>query len=131
MDLAPGVRFCRGGAPMTLAGFRDFGALLGTDAPIHTDPAYAAGTVFGCVIAQGPLLFAPFESWLCALFGEEAWSRSGRIRMKFLDPARVGETLTLEMTIRSVLDNLVEIELQARCAERLLAAGSAEIMLED
>ena len=31
---------------MTLAAFRDFGALLGSDAPIQTDTAYAAATVF-------------------------------------------------------------------------------------
>jgi acyl dehydratase len=125
-----GQRLTRPGPPLTLQAFTDFGALLGTDAPVHNDPAYAANTQFGCVIAQGPLLLARFESWFCELFGEEAWSRTGRLTAKFLDPARIGETVTLEMVVGETVKGRTTFELRVVCGERLLALGSATIDLQ-
>jgi acyl dehydratase len=126
-DLKAGQRLTRPGPPLTLQAFTDFGALLGTDAPVHNDAAYAARTQFGCVIAQGPLLLARYESLLCELFGEEAWSRSGRLTAKFLDPARIGETVALEMVVSETIRNRTQFELRVTCGERLLALGSAAI----
>ncbi len=126
-DLRAGQRLTRPGPPLTLQAFTDFGALLGTDAPVHNDPAYAAKTQFGCVIAQGPLLLACFETWFCELFGETAWSRSGRLTAKFLDPARIGETVTLEMALGETTAGRASFELRVVCGERLLALGQAAI----
>ena len=36
------------------------------------------------VISQGPLLLACYETWFCELFGEDAWSRTGRLTAKFV-----------------------------------------------
>lgn len=126
-DLRAGQRLTRQGPPLTLQAFRDFGALLGTDAPVHNDPAYAAKTQFGCVIAQGPLLLACYETWFCELFGEAAWSRTGRLTAKFLDPARIDETVTLEMIAGEIAGSRATFELRVVCGERLLALGSAAI----
>jgi acyl dehydratase len=129
-DLKTGQRLTRPGPPLTLQAFTDFGALLGTDAPVHNDAAYAANTQFGCVIAQGPLLLACYEIWLCELFGEAAWSRTGRLTAKFLDPARIGETVTLEMVMGETVKGRAHFELRVVCGERLLALGSAAIDLQ-
>jgi acyl dehydratase len=51
--LNAGQRLTRPGPALTLQAFTDFGRLLGTDAPIHNDPAYAAKTQFGSVISPG------------------------------------------------------------------------------
>jgi acyl dehydratase len=129
-ELRTGQRLTRPGPPLTLQAFTDFGALLGTDAPVHNDPAYAAKTQFGCVIAQGPLLLACFETWFCELFGEAAWSRTGRLTAKFLDPARIDETVTLEMVVGETVGGRIHFELRVVCGERLLALGKAAIGLQ-
>ena len=127
--LTPGQRLTRPGPPLTLQGFTDFGALLGTDAPVHNDPAYAARTQFGSVIAQGPLLLAAFESWFCELFGEDAWSRTGKLTAKFLDPARIGDEVTLEIIVGDTSDDRATFELRVLHQERVLALGTAAIQL--
>jgi acyl dehydratase len=124
-----GQRLTRPGPPLTLQAFTDFGALLGTDAPVHNDPAYAAKTQFGSVIAQGPLLLAAFETWFCELFGEDAWSRTGRLTAKFLNPARIGDAVTLEIIVGEAIEGRVHFELRVIHQERLLALGTAAIDL--
>lgn len=126
-SLQAGQRLTRPGPPLTLQAFTDFGRLLGTDAPIHNDPSYAAQTPFGTVIAQGPLLLASFETWFCELFGDEIWSRSGQLAAKFVCPAKVGETVTLEMTVNDVAPSRMTFELRVLHDQVLLALGSAKI----
>jgi acyl dehydratase len=124
-----GQRLTRPGPALTLQAFIDFGRLLGTDAPVHNDPGYAANTQFGSVIAQGPLLLASFETWFCEMFGEDAWSRTGRLAAKFLNPARIGDTISLEIIVGEVVEGRITFELRAVHDERLLALGSAAIDL--
>jgi acyl dehydratase len=127
--LAPGQRLTRSGPPLTLQAFADFGALLGTDAPVHNDPAYAAKTQFGSVIAQGPLLLASFETWFCELYGEDAWSRTGILTAKFLNPARIGDAVTLEIIVSETFEDRATFELRVVHQDRLLALGTAAISL--
>lgn len=129
LQITVGQTFTCRGPRMTLEAFREFGALLGTDAPIHCDPAYAANTPFAKVIAQGPLLLAPFESWLCDVFGEQTWCGSGQIRAKFLVPGPVGSAVDLEMTVREINRNKVSFDLHVRSGEILLAVADAEVTL--
>ncbi|MGY4304521.1 acyl dehydratase [Bradyrhizobium sp. USDA 4369] len=126
-DIDIGQQFARPGPPMTLQAFREFGALLGTDAPIHCDPDYAAKTPFGKVIAQGPLLLAPFEGWICELFGEAAWSAGGVIRGKFVAPGKIDSTVRLEMSVRTIADRRVSLDLRALCDQDVLAVATAEL----
>ena len=128
-DLASGQRLTRPGPPLTLQAFIDFGDLLGTDAPVHNDPAYAAKTQFGSVIAQGPLLLASFETWFCELFGEDAWSQTGTLTAKFLNPARIGDAVTLEIIVGETSGDRATFELRVVHQERLLALGTAAISL--
>jgi acyl dehydratase len=127
--LSPGQRLTRPGPPLTLQAFTDFGDLLGTDAPVHNDPAYAAKTQFGSVIAQGPLLLASFETWFCELFGEDAWSQTGILTAKFLSPARIGDAVTLEIIAGETFEGRATFELRVVHQDRLLALGTAAISL--
>ena len=115
------------GPPLTQEAFSSFGRLLGTNAPIHDDPAYARATGFGGTIAQAMLLTAPYESWLCELFGEEAWSRSGRIAVRFRSPAWEGDRVVMTMTVRDDAQGRCAFELESRCGDRTLLTGSASI----
>ena len=127
--LTPGQRLTRSGPPLTLQAFTDFGALLGTDAPVHNDPVYAAKTQFGGVIAQGPLLLTAYETWFCELFGEDAWSRTGKLTAKFLNPARIGDVVTLEIIVGDTNEDRTTFELRVVHQERVLALGIAAIGL--
>jgi acyl dehydratase len=126
-QFAKGERLTRPGPPMTLQAFTDFGDLLGTDAPIHNDAEYAARTPFGTVISQGPLLLACYETWLCELFGGEAWSRTGRLAAKFVSPAKLGEEVMLELIACEANGRRATFELRVTCGDRLLVVGSASI----
>lgn len=128
-DLSPGRRFERAGPPMVQAAFNDFGALLGTDAPIHVDPDYGARTVYGGTIAQGMLLLAPVETWLCDLFGREAWHGSGGLKATMLSPARAGERGAMVLTVRSVAAGRATLDLSISRADTLLIAGEVSITL--
>lgn len=130
VDLPPGRRLQRPGPTLDQASFDAFGALLGTDAPIHVDPAYAAKTVFGSTIAQGMLLLAPVETWLCELFGEEAWSVGGRLQARLISPARVNEAVWHELEVTSNDTRAVTFAIRVMCDERLLASGTATIVRE-
>lgn len=127
----PGQRFARRGPPLTQQAFNDFGRLLGTDAPIHVDPDYAAKTPFKRTFAQGMLLLAPFESWLCELFGEAAWTNGGRLKAKLLQPAMVGDITGLEMQAGEIRDGHLCLELRVVCNGKLLAVGETTVRLDD
>lgn len=127
--LQTGQILTRPAPPLTQAAFSDFGALLGTDAPIHTDPAYAAATPFGGTIAQGMLLLAPFEPWLCELFGEAAWSQGGTLRARLLRPARAGNTVTLELQVTESRAGFTAFALRVICQGHDLARGEATVTL--
>lgn len=128
-QLKAGQRLTRPGPPLTLQAFTEFGRLLGTDAPIHNDPPYAAKTPFGSVIAQGPLLLASFETWFCELFGDDAWSQTGCLAAKFISPAKIGEKVTLEIVVSDATPSRATFELRVIHDQRLLALGTAKIGL--
>lgn len=127
----PGQCFTRPGSPLTQDAFNDFGRLLGTDAPIHVDPDYAAKTPFKRTFAQGMLLLAPFESWLCDLFGEEAWVNGGSLKAKLLHPAMVGDSTDLEMQAGEISNGRLTLELRILCAGKVLAVGEAAVRIND
>jgi acyl dehydratase len=128
-SLRPGLVFEREGPALTQAAFSDFGRLLGTDAPIHNDPAYAKASGFGGTIAQGMLLAAPYESWLCELFGEAAWTAGGRIAVRLRSPAWAGDRVRMTLTVCGVANGVCTLAIESRCEDRCLLTGSATLAL--
>ena len=127
--LTPTQRLERAGPPLTQQAFSAFGKLLGTDAPIHDDPAYAEATPFGGTIAQGMLLAAPYEAWLCELFGEEAWARGGHIAVRLRNPARAGESVRMVMTVTESTAERCTLQIESLCGARCLLTGHATVAL--
>ena len=62
--------------------------------PIHADESFAATTPFGGTIAHGMLNLAYVSEMMTSAFGE-SWSSGGKLRAKFKDSARPGDTLTI------------------------------------
>lgn len=62
--------------------------------PIHIDEAFAATTPFKGTIAHGMLSLAYVSELMTAAFGE-SWLAGGKLRAKFKESARPGDTLTV------------------------------------
>lgn len=71
--------------------------------PIHVDESFAANTPFGGTIAHGMLNLAYVSEMMASVFGQD-WSSSGRLRAKFKEVARPGDTLTIHSTVNSIED---------------------------
>jgi 3-hydroxybutyryl-CoA dehydratase len=69
--------------------------------PIHIDESFAAKTPFGGTIAHGMLNLAHVSEMMTAAFGL-SWLSSGKLRAKFKEPARPGDTLTINGKIDCV-----------------------------
>lgn len=127
--LRAGLTLERTGPALTQEAFSAFGRLLGTDAPIHDDPAYACATGFKGTIAQGMLLAAPYETWLCEIFGEAAWLRGGKLSIRLRSPAWVGDQVRMTLCIREIGESACTLEVESRCGGRSLLTGSASLVL--
>lgn len=62
--------------------------------PIHIDESFAAKTPLGGTIAHGMLSLAYVSEMMTSVFGRN-WLSGGRLRAKFKEPARPGDTLTI------------------------------------
>lgn len=62
--------------------------------PIHVDESFAAKTPFGGTIAHGMLNLAYVSEMMTSAFGQ-SWLSGGKLRAKFKDSARPGDTVTI------------------------------------
>jgi 3-hydroxybutyryl-CoA dehydratase len=62
--------------------------------PIHIDKSFAAKTPLGGTIAHGMLSLAYVSEMMTSAFGRN-WLSEGKLRAKFKEPARPGDTLTI------------------------------------
>jgi len=75
-----------------------FGALHGTTGKTHTDPEYAAKSVFGGVIVQGALVMAPVVDMAAELLGA-GWYDGCEIEAKFVAFTRPGDAVDVEFEV--------------------------------
>jgi 3-hydroxybutyryl-CoA dehydratase len=69
--------------------------------PIHVDESFAAKTPFGGTIAHGMLSLAYVSEMMTLAFGP-SWLSGGKLRAKFKDSARPGDTLTVTGKINCI-----------------------------
>jgi 3-hydroxybutyryl-CoA dehydratase len=62
--------------------------------PIHVDESFAAKTPLGGTIAHGMLNLAYVSEMMTSAFGKD-WLSGGKLRAKFKESARPGDTLTI------------------------------------
>jgi 3-hydroxybutyryl-CoA dehydratase len=62
--------------------------------PIHVDESFAAKTPVGGTIAHGMLGLAYVSEMMASAFGR-SWLSEGKLRARFKEPARPGDTLTI------------------------------------
>ncbi|MFO7773945.1 MAG: MaoC family dehydratase [Dehalococcoidia bacterium] len=69
--------------------------------PIHVDESFAARTPLGGTIAHGMLNLAYVSEMMTSAFGRD-WLSGGKLRARFKESARPGDTLTINGTINSI-----------------------------
>ncbi len=115
---------------LTLDDIRAFAAVSGDTNPAHLDPAYADATLFHGVIAHGMWGGALISALLGTVF-----PGPGTIYMEqalhFTRPVRVGDTLTVTVTVTAKNDDKKSVELdcqvQNQRSERVLF-GMARVL---
>ncbi len=115
---------------LTLEDIRAFAAVSGDTNPAHLDPAYAEATMFHGVIAHGMWGGALISALLGTVF-----PGPGTIYMEqalhFSRPVRVGDTLTVTVTVMAKNDEKKSVELdcqvQNQRSERVLF-GMARVL---
>jgi len=69
--------------------------------PIHVDESFARKTPLGGTIAHGMLNLAYVSEMMTSAFGRN-WLAEGKLRARFKEPARPGDTLTISGKIDCV-----------------------------
>ena len=67
-----------------------YAKVSGDDNPLHLDPAFAAATQFGGIIAHGMLTLAFVSEMMAAAHGRN-WLESGSLRVRFKGAAYLGD----------------------------------------
>jgi 3-hydroxybutyryl-CoA dehydratase len=69
--------------------------------PVHIDESFAAKTPLGGTIAHGMLNLAYVSEVMTLAFGQ-SWLSGGKLRAKFKEPARPGDTLTISSKVNCI-----------------------------
>ena len=77
---------------ITQCQLNDYSQASGDDNPLHLDPAFAASTQFGGIIAHGMLTLAFVGEMMVASFGR-SWLETGLLKAKFRGAAYLGDHL--------------------------------------
>ena len=72
--------------------------------PIHIDEEFAKKTPLGGTIAHGMLILAYVSQMMTAAFGR-SWLVGGKLNVRFRNPARPGDTITVSGKILKVEKN--------------------------
>lgn len=101
--------------------------------PIHVDEVFAASTPLGGTIAHGMLVLAYMSEMLSNAFGT-TWDREGHMSVRFKNPARPGDVLTLSGQVESAKagDGIVSLTCSLSCrnqAGSVVVTGDARVRI--
>ena len=99
-DLDPGRVLDAGARVVTAQDIERFAELSGDRNPLHTDEAYARGTLFGSRVAHGALGIAVVTGLVSAAgFTRESLIALTGIAWRFRAPVRAGDTMAAELRV--------------------------------
>jgi len=128
-DLAPGLQACVE-FHVTAQQMQQFAELSGDFNPLHTDDAFARGKGFEGAVVYGGLLIAKVSQ----LIGMRLPGRDGvwaSVQLDFRRPLYVGQAAEVEGVVASVSAStgMVDLKLTLRAAGKVLAKGTAEVVV--
>jgi len=95
--------------------------------PVHVDADFARATPLGGTIAHGMLVLAFISEMMAAAFGR-AWVSSGRLDVRFRNPARPGDTVTARANAARPVNGALQYNVE--CVNQkgeVLISGSARV----
>ena len=104
-----------------------FGRATGDMNPVHFDEEYARKTVFRGRVAHGALLIG----YVSAVIGNELPGPGtifGGAAITFKAPVRLGDTVTVTCTVRSIEGRKVTLDCNATVGETIVAEIRADIL---
>lgn len=116
-ELQIGERFHLDIAAVPQAHVNGFGALMGTNGRIHTDPEFAKTTPLKGPVVQGGLVIAPLHGAMCCLVGEGRWLRHGKIDAKFISFTRPDDAARLELKVEAASDSNLHLSFSVTKAD--------------
>lgn len=72
----------------------DYAEVSGDKNPIHIDSSFAQKSQFKGTIAHGMMIVGYFSDFMDRIHGSD-WSKTGRLKVKFRNPARPGDILSI------------------------------------
>ncbi|MEE8414624.1 MAG: MaoC family dehydratase [Dehalococcoidales bacterium] len=72
--------------------------------PVHIDEDFARKTPLGGTVAHGMLILAYVSQMMTKAFGQK-WITGGKLNVRFKDPARPGDSLTLTGKVSKLENN--------------------------
>jgi acyl dehydratase len=115
---------------VTLQDLRRFAAASGDYNPLHLDPDYAATTPFGGCIAHGMFSGGLISAALAMQLPGPGTVYLGQ-SLSFRQPVRVGDTLTVELTVIALEPRRRRVTLDCTVVNqegRKVVTGSAEVI---
>ena len=99
--------------------------------PIHIDEEFARKTPLGGTIAHGMLILAYVSQMMTAAFGKD-WLVGGKLNIRFKEPARPGDTITVGGWISKLekSDQETIIKCDVQCSNQkngLIITGEAKL----
>jgi len=132
VTLKPGDVFVADVPSISQETINAFGAILGTNGPIHTDPEFAKKTPLKGVVVQGMLVLAPLHELMCRLFGAETWLRTGRVDTKIVSYTRPGDATRFEIKIEEVDERGARLSFACvKDTATTVVVGSASVSFDD
>ena len=103
--------------------------------PIHIDDDFARKTPLGGTIAHGMLILAYVSQMMTATFGRD-WLVGGKLNIRFKEPARPGDTVTVSGRISELEKNDKEtvISCDVQCSNQkndLIITGGAQLEVKN
>lgn len=101
--------------------------------PIHVNPAFAANTPLRGTIAHGMLSLAYISQLMTETFGHH-WISVGRLSVRFKNPARPGDTLSINGKITNVkiINEDTEVSCEILCTNQInetIVSGEAHVRI--
>ena len=87
---------------ITFEHIREYASISGDLNPLHVDENFARDTSFGGIVAHGMLTLAYVSEMMAGFFGED-WFSTGHLDVRFKQPSRPGDKLTLHGEVLGVI----------------------------